>query len=43
MEMDGTEATDLTRRAQRIRLMLMDCDGVLTDGRIVLLPEGVEQ
>jgi 3-deoxy-D-manno-octulosonate 8-phosphate phosphatase (KDO 8-P phosphatase) len=40
MEVDGTEATDLTRRAQRIRLMLMDCDGVLTDGRIVLLPEG---
>lgn len=26
-------------RAQRIRLLLMDCDGVLTDGRIVLLPD----
>ncbi|RMG50168.1 MAG: 3-deoxy-D-manno-octulosonate 8-phosphate phosphatase [Acidobacteria bacterium] len=27
-------------RARRIRLILMDCDGVLTDGRIVLLPDG---
>jgi len=28
------------RRAQAIRVLLMDCDGVLTDGRIILLPEG---
>lgn len=31
--------TDLKQRAQRIQLLLMDCDGVLTDGRMVLLPE----
>jgi 3-deoxy-D-manno-octulosonate 8-phosphate phosphatase (KDO 8-P phosphatase) len=30
---------NLRDRARRIRLLLMDCDGVLTDGRIVLLPE----
>ncbi len=31
---------EITARAQRIRLILMDCDGVLTDGRIILLPDG---
>ncbi|GBC82021.1 3-deoxy-D-manno-octulosonate 8-phosphate phosphatase KdsC [bacterium HR10] len=31
---------EVRRRAQAIRVVLMDCDGVLTDGRIVLLPEG---
>jgi 3-deoxy-D-manno-octulosonate 8-phosphate phosphatase (KDO 8-P phosphatase) len=34
--------TEIQRRARRIRLLLMDCDGVLTDGRIVLLPGGDE-
>jgi 3-deoxy-D-manno-octulosonate 8-phosphate phosphatase (KDO 8-P phosphatase) len=34
--------SDLIRRAQKIQLILMDCDGVLTDGRIVLLPDGDE-
>lgn len=33
---------ELKRRAERVRLILMDCDGVLTDGRIILLPEGDE-
>jgi len=30
-------------RAARIRLLLMDCDGVLTDGRIWLFDNGEEQ
>jgi len=30
-------------RAARIKLLLLDCDGVLTDGRITLLPNGDEQ
>ena len=30
-------------RARRIKLLLMDCDGVLTDGRLWLTPEGDEQ
>jgi len=30
-------------RAQRIKLLLMDCDGVLTDGRLHLLADGDEQ
>ncbi len=30
-------AAALRRRARRVRLVLMDCDGVLTDGRIVFL------
>ncbi len=37
---------DLTltiKRAVRIKLLLMDCDGVLTDGRIWLLEHGDEQ
>jgi len=34
---------DLTGRAQRIKLLLMDCDGVLTDGRLWLTPDGDEQ
>jgi 3-deoxy-D-manno-octulosonate 8-phosphate phosphatase (KDO 8-P phosphatase) len=32
----------LLDRAARVRLLLMDCDGVLTDGRIYLLPDGEE-
>jgi 3-deoxy-D-manno-octulosonate 8-phosphate phosphatase (KDO 8-P phosphatase) len=31
------------QRAARIKLLLMDCDGVLTDGRLLLLDNGDEQ
>lgn len=31
---------EIKRRARRIKLLLMDCDGVLTDGRIYYLPYG---
>lgn len=34
---------DVTRRAERIKLLLLDCDGVLTDARIWLTPDGDEQ
>lgn len=34
---------ELERRAARVRLLLMDCDGVLTDGRIELLESGDEK
>ncbi|MGB9179383.1 MAG: phenylphosphate carboxylase subunit delta, partial [Pyrinomonadaceae bacterium] len=37
------EWADIERRAARIKLLLMDCDGVLTDGRITLTPDGDEQ
>jgi 3-deoxy-D-manno-octulosonate 8-phosphate phosphatase (KDO 8-P phosphatase) len=37
------EGTEIEKRAARVRLLLMDCDGVLTDGRITLLPDGDEQ
>ncbi len=30
-------------RAARVKLLLMDCDGVLTDGRITLLENGDEE
>jgi 3-deoxy-D-manno-octulosonate 8-phosphate phosphatase (KDO 8-P phosphatase) len=33
---------ELERRAARIKILLMDCDGVLTDGRITLLHDGDE-
>ena len=36
-------AGDVDRRARRIKLLLMDCDGVLTDGRLELLENGDEQ
>ena len=39
MEMIGTEITD---RARKIKLLILDCDGVLTDGRIIMLPNGDE-
>src|SRR5207302_11069676 len=38
-----SEMDDAIRRAQRIKLLLMDCDGVMTDGRIMLLEDGGEQ
>src|SRR5258706_13340059 len=34
---------EIKRRARGIKLLLMDCDGVLTDGRIALLENGDEQ
>jgi 3-deoxy-D-manno-octulosonate 8-phosphate phosphatase (KDO 8-P phosphatase) len=37
------ETDDLNNRAARIKLLLMDCDGVLTDGRLWLMADGDEQ
>jgi|ERR1051325_2649877 3-deoxy-D-manno-octulosonate 8-phosphate phosphatase (KDO 8-P phosphatase) len=37
------ESDELLRRAKVIKLLLMDCDGVLTDGRIWLTSDGDEQ
>ncbi len=37
------ESSEIERRAARIKLLLMDCDGVLTDGRLLLLENGDEQ
>jgi 3-deoxy-D-manno-octulosonate 8-phosphate phosphatase (KDO 8-P phosphatase) len=34
---------DIIERAKRIKLLLMDCDGVLTDGRLWLTTDGDEQ
>jgi 3-deoxy-D-manno-octulosonate 8-phosphate phosphatase (KDO 8-P phosphatase) len=33
---------DIIERARHIKLLVLDCDGVLTDGRIMLLPDGDE-
>src|SRR5919199_4529767 len=38
-----SEQNEVRERAARVRLLLLDCDGVLTDGRITLLPDGDEQ
>lgn len=37
------EWAEVEKRAARVKLLLMDCDGVLTDGRITLLGEDDEQ
>jgi 3-deoxy-D-manno-octulosonate 8-phosphate phosphatase (KDO 8-P phosphatase) len=37
------ETHDFESRARRIKLLLMDCDGVLTDGRLWLMADGDEQ
>jgi 3-deoxy-D-manno-octulosonate 8-phosphate phosphatase (KDO 8-P phosphatase) len=37
------DLSTIERRASRIKLLLMDCDGVLTDGRLWLLESGDEQ
>ena len=37
------DQTPIERRASRIKLLLMDCDGVLTDGRLWLTADGDEQ
>ena len=39
----STNHPAIERRAARIKLLLMDCDGVLTDGRIWLTDEGTDQ
>src|SRR5215216_5300939 len=36
-------ASEIQERAARVKLLLMDCDGVLTDGRIWILEEGGDQ
>ena len=36
------DLTSIERRASRIKLLLLDCDGVLTDGRLWLLENGDE-
>jgi 3-deoxy-D-manno-octulosonate 8-phosphate phosphatase (KDO 8-P phosphatase) len=33
---------ELIDRARKVKLLILDCDGVLTDGRIILLPDGDE-
>ncbi|MBK7995575.1 MAG: HAD-IIIA family hydrolase [Blastocatellia bacterium] len=33
---------NILTQANSIKLILMDCDGVLTDGQIILLPDGEE-
>ena len=33
---------EVRQRARRIKLLVLDCDGVLTDGRVILLPAGDE-
>lgn len=37
------ETSEIDARASRIKLLLMDCDGVLTDGRLWLTADGDEQ
>src|SRR5258705_11224045 len=37
------DLASIERRASRIKLLLMDCDGVLTDGRLWLTDDGDEQ
>ena len=37
------EHEEVERRAARVKLLLLDCDGVLTDGRITLVEGGEEQ
>ena len=37
------DLASIERRAARIKLLLMDCDGVLTDGRLWLTEDGDEQ
>ena len=36
-------SSEVQERAERIKLLLMDCDGVLTDGRIWIFENGEEQ
>ena len=38
-----TDSSSVEQRARQIRLLLMDCDGVLTDGRIWIIDENEDQ
>ena len=38
-----TESSPVEEKARQIKLLLMDCDGVLTDGRIWMLDEAEDQ
>lgn len=33
---------EIIERARKIKLLILDCDGVLTDGRIIMMPDGDE-
>lgn len=33
---------NIIERARKIKLLILDCDGVLTDGRIIMLPDSDE-
>ena len=33
---------EIINRARKIKLLVLDCDGVLTDGRIIMLPDSDE-
>ena len=37
-----TDSDNISERARKVRLLILDCDGVLTDGRIIMLPDGDE-
>jgi 3-deoxy-D-manno-octulosonate 8-phosphate phosphatase (KDO 8-P phosphatase) len=41
--MSTTSHTDIDRRLAQVQLLLLDCDGVLTDGGVTLTDDGVEQ
>ena len=41
--MNTGETVNVEQRAARVKLLLLDCDGVLTDGRITLLENGDEE
>lgn len=41
--METSEKMNVEQRAARVKLLLLDCDGVLTDGRITLLENGDEE
>jgi 3-deoxy-D-manno-octulosonate 8-phosphate phosphatase (KDO 8-P phosphatase) len=38
-----TDSSSVQDRAKRVKLLLMDCDGVLTDGRIWIMDDGEDQ
>ena len=37
------DESEILKRAARVKLLMMDCDGVLTDGRIWILESGEDQ
>lgn len=41
--MKQLDRDEFEERIKRVKLVLMDCDGVLTDGRIMLIPDADEQ